>query len=79
MSRREPGNIAHAAGIETGVHYPTPPHRQQAYREMSRQKGWSCPVAEQLARTALSLPVGPHLGAEHAERVAEVLLPLLRE
>jgi dTDP-3-amino-3,4,6-trideoxy-alpha-D-glucose transaminase len=33
--------VFHDAGIETGVHYPTPPHRQQAYREMSRQKGWS--------------------------------------
>jgi len=71
--------VLHAAGIETGVHYPTPPHRQQAYRDMGRQKGWSFPVAEQLARTALSLPIGPHLRAEQAECVVKVVPPLLRE
>ncbi len=71
--------VLDAAGIETGVHYPTPPHRQQAYREMAREKGWSFPVAEQLARTAMSLPIGPHLRAEHVEHVVEAVLPLLRE
>ena len=66
-----------AVGIETGVHYPTPPHRQQAYRKDSEENGWSFPVAERLAETVVSLPIGPHLSMDDAERVLEGLLPLL--
>lgn len=68
-----------ALGIETGVHYPTPPHRQHAYRGVAAEKGWSFPVAERLAETVVSLPMGPHLSMTGAERVLSSLLPLLEE
>lgn len=42
-------------GIGTRVHYPTPPHKQQCYKECST---WNLPVAENYARTVLSLPIG---------------------
>lgn len=68
-----------ARGIETGIHYPTPPHWQGAYRELVTAAGWSLPVAEQLCRTVLSLPIGPHLAEAEVEHVLECLLPALAE
>ncbi len=58
------------AGVQTLVHYPIPPHRQQAYSEMGLPDG-SLPVAEKLAHTVLSLPMGPHVTKEQAHRVIE--------
>lgn len=48
------------AGVETLIHYPVPPHRQDAYRDMGLPAG-SYPISERLAREVLSLPIGPHL------------------
>ena len=45
-------------GVQTLVHYPTPPHLQPAYAATS---GDPVPVTERLARDVLSLPMGPHL------------------
>lgn len=59
-------------GVQTLIHYPIPPHRQQAYAD----HGWSegaFPTAEQLAHEVLSLPIGPHLSMEEAERVVEAV------
>jgi dTDP-3-amino-3,4,6-trideoxy-alpha-D-glucose transaminase len=56
-----------ARGIETLVHYPTPPHRAGAY---AHERDWpALPVAEELADTVLSLPIGPHMSAPDADRV----------
>ncbi len=47
------------AGIGTLIHYPLPPHRQQAYADL----GFSAdafPIANRLADQLLSLPIGPH-------------------
>jgi dTDP-4-amino-4,6-dideoxygalactose transaminase len=66
-----------AIGIETGIHYPTPPSRQGAYRQMALEREWDFPVSEDLAETVLSLPIGPHVTASIAERVLEALIPLL--
>ncbi|MBU3712521.1 MAG: DegT/DnrJ/EryC1/StrS family aminotransferase [Limnohabitans sp.] len=55
-------------GISTLIHYPTPPHLQEAYRLNMR-----LPVAERMAAEVLSLPMGPHLPAEDALRVIEAL------
>jgi dTDP-4-amino-4,6-dideoxygalactose transaminase len=59
-------------GIQTLVHYPIPPHRQQAYAEIGLAEG-SLPVAEKLARNVLSLPIGPHMTSEQAQRVIEAV------
>lgn len=47
------------AGIGTLIHYPIPPHRQEAYRDLGFGPG-AFPIAETLAREVLSLPIGPH-------------------
>lgn len=50
-----------AKGVQVGVHYPRPPHRQPAYRQ---QQFPQLPTADSLAAQVLSLPIGPHLSDE---------------
>lgn len=61
-----------SAGVQTQIHYPIPPHLQEAYGELGKPRG-SFPIAERLAETVLSLPIGPHLSQQQAERVVESL------
>jgi len=64
-------------GIATQLHYPIPPHLQQAYADLGLGEG-SFPIAERLARETLSLPMGPHLALDDARRVAEALRKCVR-
>ena len=48
------------AGIGTQIHYPIPPHLSGAYAPSGWKPG-DFPLAEEIAKTELSLPVGPHL------------------
>ena len=59
-----------AAGIGTLIHYPIPPHLQNAYAGLGLEAG-TLPVAETLASEVLSLPMGPHAGVPDVERVCE--------
>ncbi len=61
------------AGIATLIHYPIPPHLQQAYADLAIAPG-SLPIAERLAGRVLSLPMGPHLSLDHAQQVVDVIL-----
>jgi dTDP-4-amino-4,6-dideoxygalactose transaminase len=61
-----------AAGIETLIHYPVPPHRQQAYHFMKFPDS-SFPIANRLAEEVLSLPMDPFLSAEHIQHVVETI------
>lgn len=56
------------AGVGTLIHYPIPPHRQQAFAALALGEG-SLPVAERLAAEVLSLPIGPHLEEGQVEAV----------
>ena len=47
-------------GIETLIHYPIPPHLQDAYRFLNFGHR-SFPVAESIASELLSIPIGPSL------------------
>lgn len=53
-------------GVDTMVHYPIPPHRQQAYREWT---GESFPVTEEIHATVLSLPVDITMSDEDVRAV----------
>jgi dTDP-4-amino-4,6-dideoxygalactose transaminase len=66
------------AGIETLVHYPTPPHLQEAYED-ELPVDPDLPISEQLSEEVLSLPMGPHLRAHHVERVADAVASFDRE
>ena len=65
---------AHLAdrGVATLVHYPIPPHLQDAYRDLGMRAG-DLPIAEAIARETLSLPMGPHLSMDDAARVVQAV------
>lgn len=60
------------AGIGSLIHYPIPPHLQEAYADLGLPKG-TFPLAETLAETVLSLPMGPHMKPEAVDEVAKVV------
>jgi dTDP-4-amino-4,6-dideoxygalactose transaminase len=57
-------------GVQTLVHYPTPPHQQQAYRQWN---DLSFPVTELIHREVLSLPISPATDDEAIEQVCRVI------
>lgn len=59
-------------GIETGRHYPQPPHLSAAYRHLGYSVG-AFPVAELLARELLSLPVFPGMTDDEVEAVTDAV------
>jgi dTDP-4-amino-4,6-dideoxygalactose transaminase len=61
-----------ARGIQTGVHYPIPAHLQPAYTDLGYGPG-DFPVAEEVAREILSLPIYPELRPEQVSEVADAL------
>ena len=63
-------------GIGTLIHYPIPPHLQQAYAHLGYQKG-DFPIAEELAETCLSLPLWVGMGEGVVDMVAEKILSFL--
>ncbi|MCU6305810.1 DegT/DnrJ/EryC1/StrS family aminotransferase [Enterobacter quasiroggenkampii] len=56
--------------IQTVIHYPTPPHRQLAYREL---KDLSFPLSEEIHREVISIPMDPTLTEEQVSYVIDVL------
>ena len=56
------------AGIGTMIHYPIPPHMQAAYSGLGLTPQ-ALPLARELAGEVLSLPIGPHMGAEAVDQV----------
>ncbi len=57
-----------ARGVQTLIHYPIPPHKQQCYAEWNAM---SLPVSESIAQRELSLPMSPYLSQEEAMRVID--------
>ncbi len=56
-------------GIETGLHYPIPLHLQKAYASLGYNRG-SFPVAEQLSKEILSLPISEQITVEEVRYVS---------
>lgn len=57
-------------GVQTIIHYPIPPHKQVCY------KGWndvSLPITEAIHARELSLPIGPAISIEDADKVVEII------
>jgi len=59
-------------GIGTLIHYPIPPHKQQAYASLGFE-ATAFPIASSLAENLLSIPIGPHLTIENSNRVVEAI------
>lgn len=63
-------------GVETLIHYPIPPHLQEAFDgALSRGelRYGPLPIAEKLAKTELSIPMGPSMTDEQVSYVIEVI------
>ncbi|MBQ5871805.1 MAG: DegT/DnrJ/EryC1/StrS family aminotransferase [Bacteroidaceae bacterium] len=52
------------------VHYPLPPHKQQAYGEWNDR---TYRISERIHREILSLPMSPVMSDEEVRRVVDVL------
>jgi dTDP-4-amino-4,6-dideoxygalactose transaminase len=59
-------------GIGTMIHYPMPPHLQEAYHFLGHKKG-DFPIAEELANTMLSIPLYPGMTKEQTQQVANAI------
>ncbi len=57
-------------GIQTIIHYPTPPHKQLAYKEWN---SLSFPISEEIHRTIISLPISPVMTDDEVKKVVEVV------
>ena len=57
-------------GIQTLIHYPIPPHKQEAYKEWNNL---SLPVTEEIHKTIISLPISPVLTNEEAQKIVDVI------
>lgn len=53
-------------GIESGIHYPIPPHKQKCYREYNNL---SFPITEKIHNEVLSLPMHPYIEEQELEIV----------
>jgi dTDP-4-amino-4,6-dideoxygalactose transaminase len=61
-----------AQKVSSMIYYPVPLHLQAAYKDLGMKRG-SLPVAEQVAREVLSLPMYPELTEEQIASVAEAV------
>ena len=61
-----------ARGIDTGLHYPVPIHRQAAWLDLGYAEG-AFPVSEAAAGTVLSLPIYPHMTDAAVHRVCDAI------
>lgn len=57
-------------GVQTLIHYPIPPHRQQAYKEWN---DLSYPITERIHEEILSLPISPVMTKEEVGTVIEII------
>lgn len=68
--RDELQNYLAGNGIQTLIHYPIPPHKQQCYAEWNTL---SFPITEYIADHELSLPIGPVIMGEEVLEVVSVI------
>jgi len=57
-------------GVQTIIHYPIPPHKQECYKEWNHL---SFPITEQIHNEELSLPISPVMTEDEIKRVIEIL------
>jgi dTDP-4-amino-4,6-dideoxygalactose transaminase len=73
MDRDEAVRKLTEAGIGNSIFYPVPAHKQKHVVEMGYGEEGALPVAEQMAREVVSLPVWPGLGEENLAKIVTVV------
>lgn len=56
--------------IQTLIHYPIPPHKQDAYKEFNENE---FPISERIHQQILSLPISPVLDDRHIQKITKVI------
>jgi len=64
-------------GIGTLIHYPVPPHLQKAYVGLGYKEG-DFPIAEEIARTALSLPLWPGMTSVEMNKIISSIVDFFK-
>lgn len=57
-------------GVQTLIHYPIPPHKQECYKEWNQL---SLPITEQIHRQELSLPISPVMTLDEVNEVIRLI------
>lgn len=57
-------------GVQTIIHYPIPPHKQECYKEWNEL---NFPITEQIHDEELSLPMSPVITEKEVQKVVELL------
>lgn len=57
--------------ISTMIHYPIPPHLQEAYKDLKIVQG-DLPISESIHQNILSLPMGPHMNEDQIQHVINI-------
>lgn len=60
------------ANIVSMIHYPIPPHLQDAYIDLNIKQG-SLPISESMHAKVLSLPIGPSMASSQTAHVISIL------
>lgn len=69
--RDKTGQLLADRGIQTLIHYPIPPHKQECYADWNPL---SFPITERLAAQELSLPISPVLTPDQAQAVISAFI-----
>lgn len=76
QAREEVASLLGRCGVETGIHYPVPIHRQPAYGELAWQAE-RLPIVDAQADHLLSLPMHPFLSEADTGHVVDALASAL--
>lgn len=57
-------------GVQTNIHYPIAPHKQECYKDWN---SWSFPISEQIHAEELSLPISPVITDEEVNEVIRLI------
>lgn len=57
-------------GIQTLIHYPIPPHKQECYKDWNN---WSLPITEKIHREELSIPMSPVMNDKEMKEVVNAI------
>lgn len=57
-------------GVQTLIHYPIPPHKQECYKEYNHL---DFPITEQIHNEVLSLPISPVMTQDEIVEIVKFL------
>lgn len=63
-------NYLNDNGIQTIIHYPIPPHKQECYKELNHL---SFKITEQIHSEIISIPISPVMSDSQIQKVVEVI------